>query len=156
MVSDCGSLAPATVYPSDRYRPRAKFFRSTLRLIHWMPGTRGRHGDAPQQGPAHAPPAPRGGDADRQFGNVRVEETVGGIVGGEEANPGRADRFLARLGDHAEIGLAWPAADVVRGARVRQHPAPTPRLPFGRPVHGLHQHVRQEFAVPGSRTPDAP
>jgi hypothetical protein len=33
------SMASATVYPSDRYRPRAKFFRSTLRLIRWMPAS---------------------------------------------------------------------------------------------------------------------
>jgi hypothetical protein len=39
MVSDCGSLATITVKPSDRYRPRAKFFRSTLRLIRSMPAS---------------------------------------------------------------------------------------------------------------------
>ena len=38
-----------------------------------------------------APAAPGGRDADRQLGNVRADEAVGGGVGREEADPGRAD-----------------------------------------------------------------
>ena len=53
MVSDCGSLASTTVKPSDRYRPRAKFFRSTLRLIRPMPASA-----AAGRGPQRVRPAP--------------------------------------------------------------------------------------------------
>jgi hypothetical protein len=102
-----------------------------------------------QQAPDLLSPA-LGVHRDRDLGDVGSDEPVARLVGGEEAEPRRADRFVETVErDDCEVALAAPAFDVA--PQLGQRELLLERWTFlgavVAPVHGFVEHLREEGGI---------
>jgi hypothetical protein len=109
----------------------------------------------PEERTPDATTSPALDDPDRQLRYALIDESVAGIMRGEESQPRGTNRHLANFGDDPEVIRSLPTGDVVGELRVSEDVVAAKPTPPRIPIRRLHQHVLEKAGIGISRCPDA-